>query len=255
MFHMEKVGKKIAQLRKSHNMTQLELADKMGISFQAVSNWERGISMPDIAKLPELAELFQVTVDELLGEKSGLVESAIRDDLEKYLEDNHVSTEEICNVAPILKPDQITVVFESQKEIDLSELNHILPFLHEDVVDKLLIKVVEEGEYRKLYNIVPFASEAAITDVTHQLYQKFGMSGLKKVAPFIPEKQLRQIAEQEYVRNGLCDLSPIAPFLPSDYLNELAREAVRKDGIKAISSIAPFLDSEILSEWVKEVYL
>ena len=42
MFHMEKVGRKIAQLRKSHNMTQLELADKLGISFQAVSNWERG---------------------------------------------------------------------------------------------------------------------------------------------------------------------------------------------------------------------
>lgn len=41
--------------------------------------------MPDIAKLPELAELFHTIVDELLGEKSGLVES------------NHVSSEEICN--------------------------------------------------------------------------------------------------------------------------------------------------------------
>lgn len=40
MFHMEKVGRKIAELRKSRNMTQLELADQIGISFQAVSNWE-----------------------------------------------------------------------------------------------------------------------------------------------------------------------------------------------------------------------
>ena len=39
-------------------MTQMELADRMGISFQVVSNWERGNSMPDISKLPELAEIF-----------------------------------------------------------------------------------------------------------------------------------------------------------------------------------------------------
>lgn len=44
MFSMERVGKKIAQLRKGKNMTQLELADLMGVSFQAVSNWERGVS-------------------------------------------------------------------------------------------------------------------------------------------------------------------------------------------------------------------
>lgn len=45
---MQKVGRKIVELRKKNNMTQTELADKMNISFQAVSNWERGNSMPDI---------------------------------------------------------------------------------------------------------------------------------------------------------------------------------------------------------------
>ena len=44
MFDMKQVGKQIADLRKENNMTQMELADKMGVSFQAVSNWERGIS-------------------------------------------------------------------------------------------------------------------------------------------------------------------------------------------------------------------
>ena len=68
MFNMENVGRNIAELRRRCNMTQMELADKMGISFQAVSNWERGNSMPDISKLPELAEVFGVTIDQLLGE-------------------------------------------------------------------------------------------------------------------------------------------------------------------------------------------
>lgn len=56
MFTMNSVGAKISELRKKHNMTQMELADKMNISFQAVSNWKRGNSMPDIGKLPELAQ-------------------------------------------------------------------------------------------------------------------------------------------------------------------------------------------------------
>ena len=61
MFNMKQVGKKIVSLRKSRNMTQTELADKMDVSFQAVSNWERGNSMPDISKLPQLAALFDCT--------------------------------------------------------------------------------------------------------------------------------------------------------------------------------------------------
>lgn len=44
MFDTVKTGKKIAELRKQKDMTQFELADAMGISYQAVSNWERGVS-------------------------------------------------------------------------------------------------------------------------------------------------------------------------------------------------------------------
>ena len=85
MFNMEMVGHKIAELRKNRNMTQFELADKMGISFQAVSNWERGNSMPDISKLPELAEVFGVAIDCLLGEHSEFIECAVKEILRGIL--------------------------------------------------------------------------------------------------------------------------------------------------------------------------
>ena len=67
MLDTVKIGRQIARLRKAQNMTQPELADRMGISFQAVSNWERGASMPDIGKLPELAGIFGVTVTSCWG--------------------------------------------------------------------------------------------------------------------------------------------------------------------------------------------
>ena len=58
---------KIKKLRKEKDMTQEQLAEYMGVSPQAVSRWETGITCPDIFALPALAELFGITVDGLLG--------------------------------------------------------------------------------------------------------------------------------------------------------------------------------------------
>lgn len=66
---MATVKLKIAELRKEKGIGQQDLADKLGVSFQSVSKWETGTTMPDITLLPSIAEYFNVTVDELLGLK------------------------------------------------------------------------------------------------------------------------------------------------------------------------------------------
>lgn len=63
------LGTMIAELRKQHGMTQLELAEKMGVTDKAVSKWERDLSYPDINSLPQLAELLGVSVEELMQVK------------------------------------------------------------------------------------------------------------------------------------------------------------------------------------------
>ena len=60
------LGRMIASLRKENNMTQLELAERMGVTDKAVSKWERDLSCPDIGTMLKLAELFGVSVDELM---------------------------------------------------------------------------------------------------------------------------------------------------------------------------------------------
>ncbi len=65
----ETLGKRIAALRKEKGLTQEQLAEKVGVSAQAVSKWENDVSCPDITLLPLLADLFGVSVDELLGVK------------------------------------------------------------------------------------------------------------------------------------------------------------------------------------------
>ena len=67
-------GSLIAELRKEKGMTQAELAEAMGVTDKAVSKWERDLSYPDTASLPRLAEIFGVSVDELMRGASGKAE-------------------------------------------------------------------------------------------------------------------------------------------------------------------------------------
>lgn len=60
-------GQTIAAYRKERAMTQEQLAQELGITAQAVSKWENGQSYPDIQLLPQLADLFEVSLDELFG--------------------------------------------------------------------------------------------------------------------------------------------------------------------------------------------
>ena len=59
------VGKNIKQLRLHKKMTQSQLAERLGVSSQAVSKWEKDINAPDIALLPEIAKIFGVSIDDL----------------------------------------------------------------------------------------------------------------------------------------------------------------------------------------------
>ena len=68
--NQEKIGQFIKKIREENKLTQKELADKLGVTFQAVSKWENGKNVPDISILKEISEMFNVDIDEILdGEK------------------------------------------------------------------------------------------------------------------------------------------------------------------------------------------
>lgn len=70
-----RIGNFIKDLRKSNNLTQKQFADKLGVTYQAVSKWETGKSIPDIMLLKEISKIFTVDINELLeGEKKTLEE-------------------------------------------------------------------------------------------------------------------------------------------------------------------------------------
>lgn len=83
----ERIGKFIAKCRKNKKMTQQDLAEKLGVTDRAISNWENGKNMPDLSLFKPLCVILDITINDLLsGEK------VKNDEYQERLEENIVNT-------------------------------------------------------------------------------------------------------------------------------------------------------------------
>ena len=62
---MKTIGNKIKELRRSKGMSQKDIADKLGVTSQAVSKWENDSQLPEMTMLPDIASLFGIQIDDL----------------------------------------------------------------------------------------------------------------------------------------------------------------------------------------------
>ena len=82
----ETFGNMVAALRKEKGMTQLELAEKMCVTDKAVSKWERDLSFPDVSSIPKLAEILEVSVDELMQVKTDTKEDTTKRKIDEIID-------------------------------------------------------------------------------------------------------------------------------------------------------------------------
>lgn len=85
--NQEKIGKFILELRREKNMTQQELADKIGVTDRAISKWENGRGLPDLSLLTPLCEILDVSINELLSGSR-----LDKKDYQEKLEENIINT-------------------------------------------------------------------------------------------------------------------------------------------------------------------
>lgn len=281
MFDTVKVGRIISQKRKEHNMTQMQLADALGISFQAVSNWERGNSMPDISKLPELAELFGCSIEELLGggTSAGNVEKLAKG------EGQGLSLGEIAEVAPVLTPEVLDEAVESARRGDTPSVACGDSSLQEGAegesddedFDEEIDEEDEEGEdedeeddeedeeeprrFHAFWKRTGRGARAHIRDGKTVYILGAEKSGEKRkdkakskrlkelvmLAPFLSSERLRELVE-ELRGEGytVSELVPLAPFLSEEELDALIELAEADDG--ELAALAPFLSQETLKK-------
>lgn len=277
MFEMQEVGKKITAGRRAKGMTQMALADALGISYQAVSSWENGRTMPDISKLPEISELLGISVDELLGKEAPAVQAALANDKEVTL-----SPEDIAEAAPILPDERVEEMVEKQMEpelqdVDFSAIQPLLPFLKRENCDQILRRLYERGDYEHLRaaltfagketideiflrmvadgqnakSILVFASREAQNDGFRLAVQKENWEMVKSFAPFIDRNVLaRAMLEAEKSGNG--EMLPLYAFLQKADLAPIAWERYRNTGTAGLAKMRAFLSHETIAEIARD---
>lgn len=141
MFDITKFGGYLSRLRKNADMTQSELADRLNVTHQAISRYEKGYCFPDISVLVHLSEIFGVTLDDLIG--AGQPTKGESDILGSVAVSGEIAAEDfddIAGVAPILKPSVLNRLSENcQKQgIDLSSIVDLAEYLNDETVFSLI---------------------------------------------------------------------------------------------------------------------
>ena len=110
-----KTANRLCELRKAHNLSQEELASKLGVSRQAISKWERSESSPDTDNLIQLAALYNISIDELLNGKEAisLIEENSNKNEEQVVEINE-------HIKVIINGDEAKVKYDDDYEESLS---------------------------------------------------------------------------------------------------------------------------------------
>ena len=268
------VAKKIKEARISQNMTQMNLADIMEVSYQAVSNWERGNSMPDISKLEQLCQVLHISTDELLGaDVNKTINKIINNETSSDVETEPIAMEDIQEIAPILPPNDIEklvddnfrrqetkklnlsaitglapfldgayldeLIMNSDLEADFSSILSLAPFLSEETLDKLALKQLQGSNLKELTSLAPFLSNETLDKLVASCDPEGGFSFVVSLAPFLGNETLQRLADTFLAKGH--DISALYPFLPQSALREIANRLMRGDDIDALKSVVPFL--------------
>lgn len=255
MFDTMKVAREIREARIAQNMTQMNLADAMGVSYQAVSNWERGNSMPDIGKLEELCAILDISLDRLLGVQRQVQNVQKVIDYTSGKTEETPSLEEIRDAVPLMEPEQVQECVDNTAEetgrVSLDELIGLAPFLGRETLGRLAEKA-EEVHLDELTGLAPFLNReilGRLAEKAGEAAEEVHLDELTGLAPFLGREILGRLAEKAEGIH-LDELVGLAPFVDRWILKKLA-EKIDTDEIcpEELCGLAPFVDRETL-EWL-----
>ena len=182
-----KIGEQIKRLRKERNMTQEQLAEKIGISFQAVSKWENDISLPDVATLPIIAGFFGVSMDTIFDY-----------DAEKNAEKALEIAKQTWTLRESNPELGKSIIFEGLKQYPENDiLLENLLYLTEspDEIIDIALRIISATKDNSIkYDALRFLASA--------YKQKGSMDEAKAALEQIPELYFTRLSEMAYILTG-----------------------------------------------------
>ena len=184
------IGNKIRELRKQRGITQEQLAESIGISFQAVSKWENNIALPDITLVPVLASYFGVSMDELFDFNLKEIEHAVRIITEKayqYRESNPAESRRILEEGLKKYPEN---------DILLNNLLYVLDYsVKPDETIAIASKLIEKTNQNDVkYDALRFLAYA--------YKAKGNLESAEAAIEQIPEIYFTKLTEKAYLLSG-----------------------------------------------------
>ena len=236
MFDTMQIAKRIKAARIDKNMTQLQLADLMGVSYQAVSNWERGNSMPDISKLADLCSALGLTVNELLG-----MEEKTTAAVTKAMEQEELTVEELQEVAPMMPPQDIMARVEAHTR----KIQEQAMQFAEDACKLASEKMgsISDRIGIKVKNASAHANERP------KQKKKIDLYAIAELGPFLDEEYLNKLVLDADL-NDLDGLDELAPFLSKETLFEIVKR-VDISEVDELESVASFMDKDTVAALIK----
>lgn len=158
---MQEIGRRISLYRKAINMTQNDLAEEMGISYQAVSSWERGQTLPDVLKLSDLAKVLKVSVEDILTGKLANEEEQVN------LEKIDIKIDE--KIKEENKEEIVDIIDSGNKQkFDSKSIVNIASYTSSDTLTKLTVNYIKEGNGSNIgfiKELLPYFEEEDIAEV------------------------------------------------------------------------------------------
>ena len=210
MFSTQKFGGFIALLRKKADMTQSELADRLNITRQSVSKYELGDSFPDVSILVSIAELFGVSIDELIaaGEPTA-GESKVLGDLARGTETAADSMDDVLNLAPLLRPSTLEKISSklAVHGVDIPKVVELSQYLNDSGTSAMIQNASFEsldGDAEKdlMKHLIPLLDEKSKTALFGKIIEgELDWHNLEMMMPYIT--YLDQQIEAAYVEGAL----------------------------------------------------
>ncbi|MEF2562415.1 MAG: helix-turn-helix transcriptional regulator [Negativibacillus sp.] len=258
MFDTKKIGEKIAQFRLRKNITQMELAEEMSVSFQAVSSWERGSTMPDISRLPQLCQILGISIDQLLDDSPYL--PTIHQLRDKDSEaDQPISAQHLIELEPVIKPKELSNILHQNRESlcleNFSQLLQLIPFLSSEDAENLVRShqslISSLNDFAMIAPILPSELVAEIVDKLPQ--EALSINTFLLLAPVLDPNRIQYLLEQNPdILESTEAISQLAPFLPRDYLNQLLSQNQFSFSQEELVMLAPFADQTVLEHLIQE---
>ena len=146
---METLGTRLVELRKKYNFTQADIGEKLNVSVQAVSKWENDLSLPDYDYLIKLADLFNTSIDVLLGRKKEIVRQEENKDKNKLLFKISIKSADGDEININLPLSVIKVLVENNSNTNIISGNESL----KNIDFASLLSLAEQGVIGEIVNI------------------------------------------------------------------------------------------------------